>query len=69
MFVRLINERTRTRFYVRLVKRTNTNTVLVRSIAFVNIRSLMFVNCSLVYVRERFVYVRSYMIVYVRSYN
>ncbi|KAL4579398.1 hypothetical protein LXL04_015542 [Taraxacum kok-saghyz] len=46
MFVYLINERTRTRFPVRLIKRTNTNNALVRLFMFVNVRI-----CSFNYVR------------------
>ena len=65
VFVRLINERTRTRFFVRLNKRTNMNKVLVRSIMFVNVRL-----CSFVYVRERFVRLCSWTVhsfMFVRS--
>ncbi|KAJ0601468.1 hypothetical protein HanIR_Chr03g0128691 [Helianthus annuus] len=42
VFVRLLNERTRTRNFVHLVKQTNMNRGRVRSLTFVNIRTFMF---------------------------
>ncbi|KAL4565524.1 hypothetical protein LXL04_029622 [Taraxacum kok-saghyz] len=62
MLVYLINERTRTRFLVRLVKRTNTNNAPVRLFMFVNVQI-----CSFNYVRSHS-FVRLHSFVYVRIY-